>query len=403
MRIVNIYGRFKTMSGGPVHIFNLAEHVIKNGHEFRILTSTISDRCAPYVPKGASVISPRWMSKRFGIQLIDSFLDVLFAGLLGFYVPKDADCFVVHSDAAILCLFVYKFIRRGKLPTLYYCYQPTQFAYNLTKEKARVYALGFLLPVIAPFYRVIDKFSANQADTIAAFSTAYRQKCLDLYKVRDVFLVPPGVDKSKVGTSDPNRIWKKHSLSPDTRAIITVNKLVVQKNVDILIRAMVHVVKELPKARAFIVGDGPEYEKLQKLAKDLGLEQNVIFSGFVQEWSEVCDYYAASSALVFLEPDVPFGMTPVEAGGFEKPTIAVASGGSFDTIDDGKTGYLVSEPLDEHEIADKIKILLADKKLCDTLGRAAKIKSEQFSWQRCAEEYVEALEKTIEIVNNSKS
>jgi phosphatidylinositol alpha-1,6-mannosyltransferase len=229
-----------------------------------------------------------------------------------------------------------------------------------------------------------------------AFSTVYRKKCLDLYKTKKVFLVPPGVDCSHVETANARRIWDKHSLPADTRAVVTVNKLIIQKNVDVLIRAMAEVVRGLPEARAFIVGDGPERKKLEALTAELGLEKNVIFSGFIKEWSEVCDYYAASAALVFLEKDVPFGMTPVEAGRFSKPAIAVASGGALDTVEHQKTGYLVSDALSTKEIADRIKALLADKELCSQLGRAANTKAGQFSWTRCATEYVQALEKTIQ-------
>ncbi|MBN2301072.1 MAG: glycosyltransferase family 4 protein [Lentisphaerae bacterium] len=395
MRIANIYARFKTMSGGPVFLLKLADAVLKQGHRFDIITRDISDRCRPYVPQGVNVILPERGLRNTGSQLIDSALDLLFASRLSALVPADADVLCVHSDAALPALYAYCHRMKGKLPCVYYCYQPTQFAYNLTWEKARAYApLGYLIPLIAPAYRAFDKKSAKCADSIIAFSSAYQNWCKELYMTDRVFRVAPGADGTLVDQAKPEEARQAYHL--DKRPVVlTVNKLVCQKNVDLLIRAMAIVVKSCPDAAAVIVGDGPEKGRLTALVQKLKLERSVFLIGFLKEWREVCNFYAACDLLVFLERDVPFGMTVAEAGNYGKPTVAVASGGTLDTVDDGETGLLVDPVLSVDEIAQKIVMLLQNDGLRKEMGNKAKIKANACTWERCGREFCDVMEKTI--------
>lgn len=398
MKIATMYARFKTMYGGPVHVLLLNREVLEMGHELTLISRHISDKCMPYVAKGTKIVSPRWMHFRTGIQLIDSFVDVMCACILGFfYVPKDADALVVYSDAALPAIFFNKVLRRSKVPCTYYCFQPTQFAYNLTWQKAKAYPpLGYLLPLVAPIYRLFDKLSAKAADTIITTSTVSMQRCRDLYNAKKLFLVPPGVDLEFLDSADGDRIRKKHGLVADAPILVTVNKLVQHKNIEYLIRAMKIVVEKFPKAVAFGVGEGPDKERLEGIIKELGLEENFILTGFLKEWSEVCDYYKACDVHVFLEKDVPFGMTPLEAGMFYKPTIAVGSGGTLDTIDDGVTGYHLDPELNVEEVASRIIELLEDRQKAEKMGQAARKKAENFTWPNCGIGLMEVINKMVE-------
>ncbi len=393
MRIVNLYARFKTLSGGPVFLLHLAREVTRKGHTFEILTRAVSDRCRPAVPEGVRVRVPRGMGWTTGWQLVDSFLDLLFAALLGFCVPRDIDVLVIHSDAALPALFTYRVLRRGRARCVYYCYQPTQFAYNLTWEKARAYApLGYLIPLVAPLYRWFDAVSARQADAIIAFSTAYQDRCRRLYRTEKVFLAAPGVDVSNVARADGESVRARLGLGEGEAMVLTVNKLIVQKNVDLLVRAARLLRDQGVRVRTVVVGDGPEKPRLERLSRDLGVERDVVFTGFLRDWGEVCDHYAACDVYVFLEKDVPFGMTVLEAGAFGKPSVAVGSGGALDTVRDGVSGLLVSDRLDEAQVASCIAALVSDASRRRQMGGEARRMSARFTWERCADDFLLALD-----------
>lgn len=385
------------MSGGQVFVLKLGEAVVRRGHSFDLITRRVGDACRDYIPDGVNVIIPKSLQWHTGAHLVNSFLDMAFAGCLCAYIPDDADVVCVHSDAALPALYTYKRILNGKLPCVYYCYQPTQFAYNLTWQKTQAYApLGYLIPLLAPGYRVFDKKSASCADAIITFSRAYSEWCKRLYKIDGHYMVPPGADVSSVQAADPDVPRVKHGLGRSAKIVLTVNKLICQKNVDLFIRAMANVVKRCPDAVACIVGDGPEKRRLTKLSRGLGLTESIIFTGYLKEWRDVCDYYAAASVHVFLEMDVPFGMTVIEAANFGKPSVAVRSGGVLDTVIDGKTGLLVDKALNVAEIAEKIIALLENDNIRKMMGEKAKVRAAEFTWERCGESFCAVMRETME-------
>jgi glycosyltransferase involved in cell wall biosynthesis len=106
-----------------------------------------------------------------------------------------------------------------------------------------------------------------------------------------------------------------------------------------------------------------------------------------------------SHASVFCCPSVyePFGIINLEAMACETPVVASAVGGIKEVVVDGETGFLVPltlrdgtfEPIDsevfESELAAKINLLMADPVLRQKMGRAGRLRAEQyFSWEAIA-------------------
>lgn len=395
MNVTNFYTRFKTISGGPVHLLNLSRVVLKSGHGMSIITRSFAGSCRRLLPDEVSLIVPKWMRIATGSQLIDSFLDLVFAVFLPLYIPGKSDILCFHSDASVPSLFMYRYIMRGNLPCVYYCYQPPQFVYNLKMQKRQAYApIGYLIPILAFFHKIVDYFAVRAADEIIVFSRDYRMRCKKLYDV-DAKIVSPGVDMGYAEQALPERVFKRHGLSRDVPLAVTINKLICQKNVDLLIQAMTIILRIIPEAKAIIVGDGPEKNRLSELTRKLGLRNNIIFTGFVPDMLDVYDYYAAATINVFLERDVPFGMTVLEAAACGTPTIAVRSGGALDTVIEDVTGLLVSPELSIREIALRISSMLQDKKKCTEMGEKAREYVLNFTWLACSERFVSILEEQL--------
>ncbi len=157
--------------------------------------------------------------------------------------------------------------------------------------------------------------------------------------------------------------------------VVYAGRLVREKGVDVLLRAFAKTTEQLPSARLLIAGDGPESEKLKRLIGDLDLDSKVTFHGHLSssELEEVL-----GRAWVLAVPSLwaePFGLIAVEAMMSGTAVVASDSGGPREIIEHGKSGFLVP-PGDVDALAEKLILLLSDRNLSQTLGRAGRSSSE---------------------------
>lgn len=152
--------------------------------------------------------------------------------------------------------------------------------------------------------------------------------------------------------------------------LLYVGQLVRGKGVDLLLRALAQVIGRRPGTRLRIIGQGNAKASLQLLAKKLGLEQSVEFSGFIAP-EELDRAYADCRLLAVPSrwPE-PFGMIGLEAAAHQKPVVAFAVGGIPDWLRHGHTGYLVADQ-DIAGFAATMLQLLEQPELAARLGRQA--------------------------------
>lgn len=220
-----------------------------------------------------------------------------------------------------------------------------------------------------------------------------------------------GINKEKVVTiynpCDGEMLKKKAEVhQKDAKQMVdlcitTMGRFTEQKGQWHLIRAFSEVVKELPEAKLYILGDGPLEEKLKTLTKDLGLEDNVVFLGFVEAPHA---YIMNSKAFVFPSLFEGLGNVLLEAMACGTPCIAtdcysgpreiIAPGTKvveqLDKIEEGAYGILTSvgkevifsatEPItiDEEQLAIAIKKVLTNEEYRKELSELSIKRSKDF-------------------------
>lgn len=211
--------------------------------------------------------------------------------------------------------------------------------------------------------------------------------------------ISPGVDPDffRPGPKDPSLV-ERFGLEGKS-VLLTVARLDVRKGHDMVMRALRRVTKKVEDVVYLIVGRGQEEERLRRLASKLGLEDKVIFAGYVPD-AELPRYYNVSDVFVMpnritqetpLAGDVEgFGISFLEAGACGKPVVAGRSGGAEEAVSDEATGLLV-DPNSEEEIAEAIVRLLEDRAWAQGLGEQGRRRAEMSSWQNLAEQLVEIL------------
>jgi len=159
-----------------------------------------------------------------------------------------------------------------------------------------------------------------------------------------------------------------------------------QKGHDILVKSFRRVSEVLPAYKLYLVGDGPEKEKIESLVASLGLTSSVYFLG---ERVDVLDLMNGCSLFVLASRWEGLGRVILEAMSVGCAIVATGVEGIPEIISSGQDGFLVS-PGNIAELARCIILLLKDDDLRESLGVAAKrTVSQRFAVSRMIEREVE--------------
>jgi glycosyltransferase involved in cell wall biosynthesis len=162
--------------------------------------------------------------------------------------------------------------------------------------------------------------------------------------------------------------------------VLSVNRLDRAKRIDLLLEAAARD----PGFRVIVVGEGPDRERLERLAPNGRVE----FAGRV-DGARLADLYGRCRAVFYAPYDEDYGIVPYEAFMAEKPVITTSdAGGPLDVVGDRTTG-LVVEPRAE-DVAAAAAHLLAHEDDARAWGRAGRAIAERLSWRDTAETLVEA-------------
>ena len=146
--------------------------------------------------------------------------------------------------------------------------------------------------------------------------------------------------------------------------MLAVGALTPQKNLDTII----HAASVVPSAKLTFVGDGNEGQNLSDLARKLRVPLVIKES---EDVHNLAGDYAACKLLLHPAIYEPFGLTPIEAALFSKPSIVTNRGGPCETVLDGETGF-VTDPLERKNISKLMHLLLFDDQLRLDMGRKAR-------------------------------
>ncbi len=182
-----------------------------------------------------------------------------------------------------------------------------------------------------------DRIFAGSVDTYVSCSNANAHDIRERYS-QDVKTIYNGVDTEIFSPGEPPSILRnKLGLSDSCKLIISVGRLVRWKGLDIVIRAL----SEVPDICYVVVGDGAARNKLEILAREVGVAERVVFTGVVDN-KELAKFYRLADILV--QPSVgkeAFGITLVEAMACGVPVLATANDGMKEIVVNNKTGILL--------------------------------------------------------------
>lgn len=188
-------------------------------------------------------------------------------------------------------------------------------------------------------------------------------------------IVPNGTDPERFFPGGSDEMRRKLGLA-GRRVMITITRLVPRKGIDLVIRTLPELLKDIPDLRYLVVGEGDDRGRLERLVDQLGLQKSVHFIGRIPH-ERVRDYYQLADLFVMpsqtIEPDVEgAGIVFLEANACGLPVIGSDSGGIPSVIQDEETGFIVPEG-DLDILKQRIRQLLTQPDLSSKMGENGRV------------------------------
>ena len=192
------------------------------------------------------------------------------------------------------------------------------------------------------------KFSIERSDGVTAVSTFLKVKTVSQYNInKDIEVIPNFIDLEhyKRIESEESKCLKQRYAKNGEKLIVHTSNFRPLKRVDDAIRIFNEVRKKIP-SKLLLIGDGPERSNCEYLAKELGIHDDVIFFGNLEEFVEIL-----SIADLFLMPSQSesFGLSALEGMACSLPVVSSNAGGLPELNLHGETGYIA-------EMGDIIKM-----------------------------------------------
>ena len=224
-----------------------------------------------------------------------------------------------------------------------------------------------------PTYAPVVTFSINESDAITAVSDNLKEETLRSFKIeKEIHVIPNFVDIKRFHQTDKGHF--KQMLAPSgERILVHVSNFRPVKRVEDVIKIFNNVRKEIP-SKLLMIGDGPERQKAEDMAKEMDIYNDIRFLGKQEQISEIL-----SIADLFLLPSATesFGLSALEAMACGVPVISSNAGGLPEINLQGKTGFL-SNVGDIDDMSRHALYMLSDDERLKAFKKAALTQARKF-------------------------
>jgi glycosyltransferase involved in cell wall biosynthesis len=194
------------------------------------------------------------------------------------------------------------------------------------------------VPLVAESVAKLATMFANRCDRIVAPSASMGDVLRRWGVETRIEVVPNGIELERFYRAVEEAKYLEKS---DELRVIYVGRIASEKNLSVLIQAFALMVRDVPKARLHLVGEGPQEAELKNLCAALGIENSVVFRGALP-YNEVPHALAQSDLFASASVSEVHPLTFIEAMAAGLSCVGTPSPGVIDSIEDGKNGWLAA-------------------------------------------------------------
>jgi glycosyltransferase involved in cell wall biosynthesis len=244
---------------------------------------------------------------------------------------------------------------------------------------------------VPSIYNKLDRLALRWFSRVAAVSDGVAQKLRDSgLGSHRIVRISNGVDLALFDAGTPTQTEVRTGVGA---TVGVVGRLVTEKGCDYFLRAAAEVLPRFPVTKFLFIGDGPERESLELLARQLGIHENVVFLGHCNDMPRM---YASLDFCVLPSLLEGMPMTVLEAMASGKPIIATTVGEIPKMVDTNVNGLLVP-PGNVPELSSAMIQLLSDASLRRQMSENARKKAcMRFSADAMAQAYIAVYNKLVD-------
>ena len=344
-----------TVNGVVTSVLNLRRELLEQGHDVRVLTLEQSgsfgrtDDAVYYIPSfsvGKIYPDARFMSTMGGAEvkeIMEWYPDIIHTNFefstfaLAQRIAKQLHIPIVHTYHTVYEDYTHYF-------------SPNRAFGKVTVRRLSKKILSKTDAVIAPSEKV--------------------KSLLESYEVeKPIYTIPTGIDlkvhSEHVCKKSIDELKRRLSISENDFVVLSLGRLAKEKNVDEIIRNVAEMDSE--GIKMVIVGDGPDRERLENLAKECNLANKVIFAGMVEP-DKVNEYYQLADVFVSASTSETQGLTYIEAIANGLPVLCKKDACLDAIIFDNQNGMQYEDRIG---FAEFLRWLMETPDLTRTMGKSS--------------------------------
>ncbi len=196
------------------------------------------------------------------------------------------------------------------------------------------------------------------------------------------------------------KVNKKYGLKEDDKVLLFISRIAEVKNIFLMVESLLEVKKEFPNFKMIIGGDGTELEALKKRVEKLGLDENVIFTGFIADRDELASLYLRGDLFLFPSLYDTDSLVQKEAGANKTPSVFIKGSVTALDIVDNRNGFL-AEKNTAKCFGEKVIEVMKNEKLLKEVSE--NVYNDLFrSWEEVVDDAHKAYSEVIENYKNKQ-
>lgn len=337
MKILLTTDWYKPVVNGVVtSVINLKKELESRGHEVRVLT--LSRSYESYAENGVYYIKSLNLEKIYpNARAVLPHMEPFVRELI-WWNPD-----VVHSQCEFMTFsYALKISKKCQCPLIHTYHTVYEDYIHYLPGGLSNYKTGAKLErkAVACFSKMILSRTSQ-----VIVPTKKVENILKKYGVGEpVSVMPTGVDLSRfkepITLEEKNAVKKRLGIPLENKVLVSVGRLAKEKNLEELLEYFAKLVREgKGKNLTFLIaGDGPDRERLEKLAEELGIKDQVVFTGMISP-DKVAGYYKLGDVFVCASNSETQGITYIEALACGLPALCRRDDCLSQVVTDGYNGF----------------------------------------------------------------
>ena len=334
------------INGVATHIKILKDGLEKHGHQVLVVKADADTN--KYLTNDGVLHCPAVTSKKLYNYSLASPLSIRRLKLLKKYDP---DIIHIHNEFGIGLsgALIARMLRKPLVYTLHTMYD--EYLYYIAPRP--------FVPIVKKVSHTYARLLARNANALTGPSKKVEKFFRECGVRKKVNVIPNPVEldifsPDRIDEDKKVQFRQKYGIPSDYTVACFCGRLGREKSVDILLEFWAESVDHSDKLRLLIIGNGPEKENLERMTKELGIDDMVVFTGEVPH-DDLPPYYAGCDIYITASLSDTNSISMLEGMATGLPVLQLYDELNKDQVIDGITGYSFTDANDMYE---KLKILM---------------------------------------------